>query len=404
MKLSLLTSFAALLQGAHSLAPFIKLDSSAKAVPNSYIVVLKDNVSDTAFSSHLKWADGILKTSSDAGRKFTYNAGGFKGYNIRLPEAAAKLLAASDDIAYIEPDAALSLPPTPQIPTKTRRNVQTAAPWNLARISHRRRTSTDYVYTPTTGTSVYVIDTGLMTSHQAFGGRAIFGYNAVGGSNTDANGHGTFVGGIASSDKYGVARYATVIGVKALEDSGSTTISTLISAINWCVTDMQTRGGGRVNKSAALLAVGGGFSASLNQAVASGSTNGLFFAVAAGGSNTNAGQTSPASEPSACTVGGTTIDDARASWSNYGAVIDIFAPGQNIIGPWITSSTATNTISGTSAATAHIAGLGAYFLGVEGPRTPAALCQRIKDVATSNVLTGIPSGTVNLLAYNNSGL
>lgn len=119
MKLSLLTSLLALLQGAHGLAPFLKLDSSAKVVPNSYIVVLKNNVSDSAFSSHLKWADGILKTSSDAGRKFTYNAGGFKGYNIRLPEAAAKLLAANDDVSY-------TFSYTPPLALQKKRKVKTS--------------------------------------------------------------------------------------------------------------------------------------------------------------------------------------------------------------------------------------------------------------------------------------
>lgn len=165
---------------------------------------------------------------------------------------------------------------------------------------------------------------------------------------------------------------------------------------------MNTRG--RVGHATALLAVGGSYSAALNSAVASGSSAGLFFAVAAGNENTNASTFSPGSEPSACTTGGTTIADARMPTSNYGPAIDIFAPGASIPSLWITSDTSTNILSGTSMAAAHIAGLGAYFLALEGPRTPAALCARLREVATQNVLTGVPSGTANLLAYNLSGL
>ena len=183
---------------------------------------------------------------------------------------------------------------------------------------------------------------------------------------------------------------------------------------------MQTKG--LVGRATALLAVGGAYSNALNNAVAAASNSGLFFAVAAGSSNTDNSGSSPGSEASVCTTGASTIDDARLSSSNYGpgsmflfdtcfttrsmltmTTVDIFAPGAQVTSLWITSNTAVQTLSGTSMAAAHIAGLGAYFLALEGPRSAVALCERLREVATKNVLTGIPSGTPNLLAYNLSG-
>ncbi|KAF2744935.1 Apo cuticle-degrading protease from verticillium Psalliotae, partial [Sporormia fimetaria CBS 119925] len=279
---------------------------------------------------------------------------------------------------------------------------QANAPWNLARISHRARGSTEYVYNRVSNVYIYILDSGIRTSHQTFQGRAINAYNAgTSPTPSDTLGSGTHLACIAAGETYGVARGATVIGVKVFDNSGGTTVSQVISAINWAVQDMTTKG--RTQRSTALLALGGAASTALNNAVASASTAGLFFAVPAGDSNTIV-NTSPANEPSACTVAGSTINDARMTTSNYGSAVDIFAPGQNIIAAAIGSDTATVLRSGTPYAAAHIAGLGAYFLAMEGPRTPAALCLRLKAVATQGVLTGVPAGTVNLLAYNLSGL
>lgn len=131
--------------------------------------------------------------------------------------------------------------------------------------------------------------------------------------------------------------------------------------------------------------------------------NGIFVAVAAGNSGVDAKTQSPASAPAVCTVGATDINDAKPSFSNYGSVVDIFGPGVNILSTWIGSTTATNTISGTSMASPHIAGLGAYLIGLEGSRTAAALCSRIQSLATKNTITGAGSGSPNSLAYNGNG-
>ncbi|KAF2272336.1 subtilase [Westerdykella ornata] len=376
--------------GAYSAAPIIS-SSSTRAVPNNFIVVLKPSVSKSRLISHLEFADDVL-SARGAVRNSTYEFPGFRGYYLQAP---------SDVVAYIEADQTVTVTTASKSHTHLSRRVQTNSPWNLARISHRVRGSADYVYEPTAGTYVYILDTGVKVTHQEFQRRASFGFNAVGGSNDDINGHGTHLAGIVSSQTYGIVRFASIIAVKAVGDTGSGTVSQVISAINWAVQDMQTKG--RVGKATALLAVGGGFSTAMNNAVANASNAGLMFAVAAGGAATT-DNSSPASEPTACTAGGTTSADARMSSSNYGPTIDIWAPGDSITSLWATSDTATNILSGNSVAAAHIAGLGAYFLALEGPRTAVALCERLKEAATPNVLSGIPGGTVNLLAYNLSGL
>ncbi|KAF2731144.1 subtilisin-like protease [Polyplosphaeria fusca] len=402
MRLSLVLH-ALCITEALAAAPITHLDSE-KIVPNSFIVVLKKDVSSAAFKSHLTSASKLLSANAIAPES-TFDFDGLKGYHLKASPAVAKQLAESDEVSYIEADQTFTLPPiTPSKPL-AHRAVQSNVPsWGLARISHRKKGSTDYVYQQTSGTYTYIIDSGVHTSHTLFQGRAIWGANFVSGStNDDENGHGTHVAGTAASQTYGVLRFGGIISVKVLGRDGSTATSILIQGINWAVNDMKTRAGA-TGRSTALLAVGGSVSTALNNAVAAGSSAGLFFAVVAGNENQNTGNTSPGSEPSACTVGGTTISDERMSSSNYGAGVDIFAPGGSIPSLWYTSNTAIATLSGTSMAAAHIAGLGAYFLALEGTRTPAALCARLQEVATKNVLTGIPSGTPNLLAYNLSGL
>lgn len=146
------------------------------------------------------------------------------------------------------------------------------------------------------------------------------------------------------------------------------------------------------------MSLGGGVSSAVNQAAAALISSGVFLAVAAGNDNADARNTSPASEPTVCTVGASTSSDARASFSNYGSVVDIFAPGQDVLSTW--PNRQTNTISGTSMATPHIVGLGAYLLALEGPRDPQALCSRIQALAGRSLLSGIPSGTINAVAFN----
>ena len=204
-----------------------------------------------------------------------------------------------------------------------------------------------------------------------------------------------------------MAKNASLIAVKVLDASGAGSNAGVLAGIQWAVNDAKSKG--RIGKALANLSVGGLYSQASNDAVAAAVREGLFMGVAAGNDGFFADLFSPGSERSACTVGATDRNDARASYSNFGSLVDIFAPGSDIISTWIRGPTDTNTISGTSMATPHIVGLGAYLLALEGARQPGALCERIRALATRDVLSGVPGGilgigaTPNLLAYNGNG-
>lgn len=228
------------------------------------------------------------------------------------------------------------------------------------------------------------------------------GANFISGeSSTDGNGHGTHCAGTAAGVTYGVAKRASIIGVKVLGADGSGSNSGVLAGIDWAVNNAKQNG--RVAKSVISMSLGGRFSQATNDAVAQAVSAGVFVTVAAGNNNANAADYSPASERSACTVGATDANDARASFSNFGDVLDIFAPGVAIKSAWIRSNTDTNTISGTSMATPHVAGLAAYLIALEGSRTPANLCSRLQSLATKNVITNAGTGSPNNLAYNGNG-
>ncbi|KIM37988.1 hypothetical protein M413DRAFT_448033 [Hebeloma cylindrosporum] len=317
------------------------------------------------------------------------------GFAGALDENTLNSLRLSEDVEYISEDGIMHTMAT-----------QTNAPWGLQRISQAAKlssTSTSaltYTYTyddsAGRGVDIYIVDTGINTAHTDFGGRARWGASFDGLPTSDGNGHGTHCAGTAAGTRYGVAKAANLIAVKVLSDSGSGSTSGIVSGLNWVLS--QARASGR--PSIVSMSLGGGVSTALDNAVTTLTNAGIHVVVAAGNDNANAANTSPARAPSAVTVGASTITDARASFSNYGSVVDVFAPGASIISTWIGSTTATNSISGTSMATPHIAGLVAYLIGKDGNISPAVMETKIKNLSVKNVLTGIPSGTVNFLAQN----
>lgn len=272
------------------------------------------------------------------------------------------------------------------------------------------------------GVDVYVIDTGTNIKHVDFEGRASWGKTIpTGDSDTDGNGHGTHCSGTVAGKKYGVAKKAQVKAVKVLRSNGSGSMSDVIAGVQWAYSaheeqvQLAKKGKRKGFKgSTANMSLGGGKSPTLDQIVDAAVEQGLHFAVAAGNDNANACNYSPAASRQAVTVGASTFADERAYFSNWGNCTDIFAPGLNIQSTWIGSKYAVNTISGTSMASPHIAGLLAYLLSLQPAKdsayavadiTPARLKKNLIAIGTVGALSEIDprSHTPNILAWNGGG-
>ncbi|GGN44391.1 S8 family peptidase [Deinococcus daejeonensis] len=305
------------------------------------------------------------------------------GFAAKLSTQNLAKLQADKRVKYIEQDARMHATAT-----------QTGATWGLDRIDQRNLPlDSSYTYGSTaSGVKAYIIDTGINTAHTNFGGRAIWGTNTTGdGNNSDCQGHGTHVAGTVGSATWGVAKGATLVAVKVLGCDGSGTNSGVIAGVNWAVTNKGTAA------AVANMSLGGGASQAVDDAVNSAASKNLIMAVAAGNENQNACNVSPARAASAITVGSTTNTDARSSFSNFGSCVDLFAPGSNITSTWIGSTTATNTISGTSMATPHVAGAAALLIAA-GNTTNSAVTSAIISSATVGVVSGV-NGSPNRLLY-----
>ena len=332
----------------------------ATAVPGSYIVVLKDTAVGGRAGTQQAAVAATAKTL--AGRygatlRYTYGDA-LNGFAAHLSEKAAKRLAADPSVAYVEQDHTVSALAT-----------QTNPPWGLDRIDQRALPlNAAYSYTTTgAGVTAYIIDTGIRTTHVDFGGRAVHGYDAIDNAlpADDCNGHGTHVAGTTGGRTYGVAKGVRLVAVRVLNCAGSGTWAQVIAGINW-VTSNHAAGAPAV----ANMSLGGGLNSSVNSAVTNSIADGVSYAVAAGNSNANACNYSPASTPNAITVGATGSNDARASFSNFGTCVDIWAPGVGVLSAYYTSDTATASLSGTSMASPHVAGAAARVLQTNPAWTP----------------------------------
>ncbi|EHK96957.1 Subtilisin-like protein [Glarea lozoyensis ATCC 20868] len=370
------------------------LEDTAEVIPGKYIVVFEPSVSAEVVAAHEESLVKMRKRDIIADVENTYSVEDFKGYSISTDEATIAEIAASPEVAFVEPD---------QMMYTSALRTQTGATWGLGRISHRAPGTTTYIYDSTAGagTRVYVVDTGIRTTHSQFGGRAIAGANFITTeSATDGNGHGTHCAGTIGGSTYGVAKAATIVAVKVLSSSGSGSNSGVIAGMNWVASNAQSLGVSR--KSVMSMSLGGGYSAATNNAVNAVYNSGVTVVVAAGNENQLASNVSPASAALAITVGSIGQTDARSSFSNYGAAVDVFAPGAGVLSSYATSDTATATLSGTSMACPHVAGLAAYLIGLEGLASPAAVTSRIKALATTGRVTDL-QGSPNLIAYNGNG-
>jgi len=369
------------------------LGEPKKVVQGQYIVVLHSNLTVADRDEHIS---NLNAHSAAAGAvsevSWVYNIGSLIGFSAKLDATSLRTELAHPDVDYIEEDQIVTLN-YEMAPEAT--ITQTGAVWGLSRIDeHTRSTSLNYVYNSNAGqgVEVFVVDTGVYTAHSEFGGRASMVFNAITGeASNDLNGHGTHCAGTIGGTIYGVAKKATIKGVKVLSGSGSGTNAGVIAGVDY-VANNRVSG----KPTVASMSLGGGPSTALDTAVANTIKLGILFAIAAGNDNANACNYSPARVPAAITVGATTSTDARSSFSNYGTCLDIFAPGTNIQSAWIGSTTATSTISGTSMATPHVAGVLAVQLSLNPSYTDALLASE----ATANMVTSPGTGSVNKLLYS----
>lgn len=267
-------------------------------------------------------------------------------------------------------------------------------------MSHRQPGSTNYVYDSNAGegTFAYVVDSGIRTSHVEFEGRAVNAFSVLPGVYLDLIGHGTHVAGTIGSRAYGVAKKATLVNVKVFIAPTSTT-AMIMSGFDFAVNDIVSKN--RTSVSAINMSLGGDYSEAFNTAVEEASKKGVISVVAAGNDAKDAQNVSPASAPSAITVGATDIKWNIATYSNFGKVLDIFAPGTNILSCWFRTDTDTNTISGTSMATPHTVGLALYAMSVHGIHGVEAVAKFLTGTATKNGVQGAIHDSPNLLGNNN---
>ena len=362
-----------------------KIHKKANKIENNYIVVLDDSVvgekGDYSISAYV--AEDLA--SRHKGKVKNVYKHAINGFAVEMSEADAEALSLDFRVALVEEDGVMTADAT-----------QTNAPWGLDRIDQRNRPlNGTYVNNWTgAGVRVYVIDTGIRTTHAQFGTRASNVFDAFGGSGADCNGHGTHVSGTVGGTTYGVAKSALLRGVRVLDCNGSGSTSGVIAGVDWVRNN-------HIAPAVANMSLGGGISTALDTAVNNLHNANVTIVVAAGNSNgANACNASPARAVNAITTGSTTTTDARSSFSNIGTCLDIFAPGSSIPSAWFTSNTATATLSGTSMASPHVAGVAALYKQANPSASSTTIRNAIVNNATSGVVTNAGSGSPNRLLYS----
>ncbi|QRK09244.1 S8 family peptidase [Archangium violaceum] len=331
----------------HQAAPGLRIDGS-------YIVKLKDGATARAVAAL-------------AGVSPRHEFSIINGFSVNLNEGQLNALRRLTDVVeYVEEDAVVQADAT-----------QTGATWGLDRIDQRALPlNGTYTYTTTaSNVTAYIIDTGLQANHSQFGGRAANVYDAFGGTGADCQGHGTHVGGTVGGTTYGVAKGVKLRGVRVLDCSGSGSNTGVIAGMDWVRNNA-------VKPAVANMSLGGGASTAVNTAANNLANSGVFLAVAAGNnSGANACNYSPAGAAAATTVGSTASNDTRSSFSNIGSCVDIYAPGSSITSARLNGTS--TTMSGTSMASPHVAGVGALYKGTYGDASSATVDSWIKTNATT---------------------
>jgi subtilisin family serine protease len=356
---------------------------TANPVADEYIVTLNTPPGASA-------AAAAALTAKHGGRVERTYSSALNGYAAHMNANQAATLSQDPNVASVEQDGYVSIDAT-QSPTPS---------WGLDRVDQRDLPLDNSYTSPNAGANVtaYIIDTGIRVTHTDFGGRAAIGTDTVGdGQNgNDCNGHGTHVAGTVGGATYGLAKSVSLVAVRVLNCSGSGSWSGVIAGIDWVTAH-------HAANAVANMSLGGGSNSSVDAAVNNSVANGVTYAIAAGNSNADACTFSPAEATSAITVGATNSDDSRASYSNYGTCVDLFAPGSSITSDYGSGDTATATMSGTSMATPHVTGSAALYLSDHLGSSPATVTAGLVAAATPNKVTNPGSGSPNLLDYVGTG-
>ena len=351
---------------------------ASKPVPDSYIVVFKAGTAHPA-------ADAAAMVRAAGGTlRHTYGHA-LKGFAARLPLASVQGIRNHPAVAYVEQDMTVSLLAT-----------QSPATWGLDRIDQADRPlDTQYMYERTgAGVHAFILDTGIRADHVEFAGRMVSGYTSIadGNGTSDCHGHGTHVAGTVGGTTWGVAKASKLVPVRVLGCDGTGTWSGIIAGIDWVA-------GSALRPAVGNMSLGGDASQAVDDAVRNAVAKGVTMVVAAGNSNADACSYSPARTPEAITVAATTSADARASYSNFGTCVDLFAPGSSIQSAWHTDSAATATLNGTSMASPHVAGVAALVLAANPSASPAAVASGIDSAVTQGRLTSTGTGSPNKLLF-----